>query len=248
MPKKQHTVAQRSPSDDSVDSFRVDRTNETLRELTVRSLRNAILTGHFQPGERLVEKKLCEMTGVSRTSIREALRHLESEGLIETIPHRGPVVYTLTLEDAREIYEVRSALERLAIRRFVERAKDSDISALAKAAQRYVRAAKANEINPRLEATRDFYNIIFEGCGNRVATSMFQSLLARMQHLRASTIPRQTESDTAKSIRNYLAIVEACRKRDAKTAASACERHIRHVSRVALQILRDRPSASVGQG
>lgn len=69
--------------------------------------------GRFRPGERLPERELCEMTGVSRTLVREALRQLESEGLIHVIPHRGPVVDRLSPEQARGIYQVREELEAL---------------------------------------------------------------------------------------------------------------------------------------
>ena len=70
------------------------------REQVASRLRDAIVTGRFAPGRRLVERELCELTGVSRTSIREALRELESEGLITTVPHHGPVVSVVSIETA----------------------------------------------------------------------------------------------------------------------------------------------------
>ena len=82
-------------------SLRIKRRTTTLRQQVLEALRNAILDFQFKPGDRLVERELCEMTGVSRTSVREALRHLESEGLVENVPNKGPTVATLTVEDAR---------------------------------------------------------------------------------------------------------------------------------------------------
>ena len=82
-----------------------------LRRLVEDKLRGAIASGRFQPGQRLVERELCELVGVGRTSIREALRQLEAEGLVHSIPNRGPVVSTISVAEARELYAVRALLE-----------------------------------------------------------------------------------------------------------------------------------------
>src|SRR5262245_50804656 len=80
----------------------------TVRDQTIEKLRSAIISGNLQPGQRLVEKNLCDLLGVSRTSIREALRMLEGEKLISSTPHRGPCVAIPSPQEARQIYEVRS--------------------------------------------------------------------------------------------------------------------------------------------
>src|SRR5262245_39749221 len=84
----------------------VARDVPTLRELTTAKLRDAILSLHFKPNQHLVERELCEKTGVSRTSVREALRHLEAEGLVERRGNRGLFVASVTAEEAQQIYEV----------------------------------------------------------------------------------------------------------------------------------------------
>ena len=78
--------------------FRVDRPAATLRHSVTESIRNAIALGRFSSGDRMPERDLCEMTGVSRTLVSEALRQLESEGLVEVIPHKGPVVAVITAQ------------------------------------------------------------------------------------------------------------------------------------------------------
>ena len=95
-----------------------------MRHQVAEVLRAAITTGRFAPGQRLVEKDLCELTGVSRASVREALRQLESEGLIQTLPNRGPLVSRLSTQDAASIYQVRGALEALAAQLFANHATD----------------------------------------------------------------------------------------------------------------------------
>jgi DNA-binding GntR family transcriptional regulator len=91
----------------SSTELQIVRKSATLRLLVEDKLRSAIATGRFKPGQRLIERELCELTGVGRTSIREALRQLEAEGLVTTIPHRGPSVSTISLDEARQLYSVR---------------------------------------------------------------------------------------------------------------------------------------------
>ena len=105
---------------DADSDFKVRRVAAVLRHSVTESIRNAILAGRFKPGDRMPERELCEMTGVSRTLVREALRQLETERLIKVIPHRGPVVATITPEQANDIYRVREELEGLASQLFAE--------------------------------------------------------------------------------------------------------------------------------
>src|SRR4051795_2446404 len=86
----------------------------TVRSMVAQKLREAIMSGKLKPGQRLFERELCEMTGVSRPSIREALRLLEADGLVNTVPHRGPVVSTISLDEARQLYTARAVLEGFA--------------------------------------------------------------------------------------------------------------------------------------
>src|SRR5258708_25311299 len=86
----------------------------TVRSMVAQKLREAIMSGRLKPGQRLVERELCEMTGVSRQSIGEALRILEADGLVNTVPHRGPVVSTISLEEAEQLYAARAVLEGFA--------------------------------------------------------------------------------------------------------------------------------------
>jgi DNA-binding GntR family transcriptional regulator len=90
-------------------SFAVTRIAAPVRTQVERHLRQAILSGHFRPGDRLIARELCELFGVSRTALREALRSLEGHGLVVTIPQKGLVVATMTLQEAEEIYRVRAA-------------------------------------------------------------------------------------------------------------------------------------------
>ena len=105
-------------------SLKVHRVVSPVRTQVAENLRQAILGRHFRPGQRLVERELVEATGASRTSVREALRELAAEGLVTSIPNKGTVVTEVTRDEARQLYELRSGLEALAGRLFVERATD----------------------------------------------------------------------------------------------------------------------------
>jgi len=93
-----------------VDGITRERIERQGVQRFLDELRQSIILGRLNPGERLVERELIAMMGVSRTVIREALRQLESEGLVAIIPNKGPVVRTLTLEEARELYAIRAVL------------------------------------------------------------------------------------------------------------------------------------------
>src|SRR5690606_17829191 len=147
----------KSEEADSDSDFKVHRVAAVLRHSVTESIRNAILAGRFRPGDRLPERELCEMTGVSRTLVREALRQLETERLIKVIPHRGPVVETITPEQADGIYRVREELEGLASQLFAERATTDQLNTLKQAYQELQASHTENDSLNQLKAKNHFY-------------------------------------------------------------------------------------------
>ena len=144
-------------------SMRVAAVAAPVRHQVAEVLRTAITSGRFAPGQRLVEKDLCELTGVSRASVREALRQLESEGLIETLPNRGPSVSRLSPQDAVSIYQVRGALEALAAQLFAAQASDAKVAELEAAVQVLEQAYKARDVDRIVDAKRRFYAVLHLG-------------------------------------------------------------------------------------
>ena len=92
---------------EKTDLPKIEHAPQTLRDIVQERMRTAIIEGHFAPGERLVERPLCDQLGVSRTVIRETIRYLEAEGLVEIIPNRGPIVALLDWGQAEQIYAIR---------------------------------------------------------------------------------------------------------------------------------------------
>jgi GntR family transcriptional regulator, trigonelline degradation regulator len=215
--------------------LRVDRSAKTLRELTVERLRDAILNFQFEAGERLVERSLCEKLGVSRTVVREALRHLEAEGLVETLPQQGPAVAKPDISEAAQVYEIRALLEAEAARTAAQMADTSDIARLT-AANTAIQAAFADgTTRDVLKATTDFYELLFTIAGKSVAWQLVQGLNARINYLRAMTISRPNRAADANA--EMTRIIDAIARRDGKAAAKASFDHIEKVKRLAMAAL-----------
>jgi DNA-binding GntR family transcriptional regulator len=220
----------------SPEILKVDRKTKTLRELALEKMRDAILGRHFQPGDRLIERTLCNQLGVSRTVVREVLRHLESEGLVETLPHQGPIVARLDPEQAAQIYELRAVLEALAARACASTASTEAVDQLDTAMDRIERDFEAGDLRAVLEATTNFYETMFLSAGKSVAWTVVQSLNARINHMRMTTLGSPGRRSTGPA--EMRRIVEAIRARDAAAAEAACLKHINQAAQIALAIMR----------
>lgn len=217
-------------------SFNIDRQAAPIRMQTIQKLREAILDDYFKPGDRLYEKELCEQLGVSRTSVREALRQLEAEGLVTTVPNQGPIVTRVFLDEAEDIYQVRELLECLACRLFTERATDEQVLELALSVEDLEKAAVPGDVGQYLNVKNTIHEILFSGCGNSVAHSIFKSLFARVNFLRKTSLSRPGR--TRESTAEIKAILKAIQARDPQGAHDRCLEHVRKASAVALEGLR----------
>ncbi len=209
---------------DNDRSMRVGRELLTLRERATDVIRRAIIEHRLAPGTHLKERELCEMLGVSRTSVREALRHLESEHLIRTVPHRGPTVVALTADDARKLYEVRAALEGLVGELFVRNASDDQIAELKDIADDMAEAAHQDNPYVTLAIIEDFYRVLFEGADNSVCAQLVTSLNSRIavfRRLALADVRRRQEM-----MADIEEIVKAAAARNAEALKQACIRHV----------------------
>src|SRR5690606_27860560 len=195
-------------------SLKVNRTTKTLRVLTLEKMREAILNNYFKPGERLVERQLCELLDVSRTIVREVLRHLETEGLVESIAHQGPVVATLNADEAAQIYEIRALLEGRAASLCAEKASDATFDQLELINKRIQAHCRDQNFREVLARTTEFYEPLFMGAGEVVAWGVVQSLNARVNRLRSVTI--STPGRDVEANQEMANILLALRQRDAQ--------------------------------
>ena len=216
-------------------SMRVAPVAAPVRQQVAEVLRAAITSGRFAPGQRLIEKDLCELTGVSRASVREALRQLESEGLIETVPNRGPLVSRLSAQDTASIYQVRGALEALAAQLFAANASDAQVAELDAAVRVLDQAYKSQDVDRVVEAKRRFYAVLFEGSGNSMIGSILNTINARITLLRRVSLSSPKRGPA--SLREIRAVVAAIKKRDPQAAYDASLYHIQQAAKVALASL-----------
>lgn len=215
--------------------LRVSAVAAPLRAQVVRKLREAILSRRFPPGQRLVERELCELTGVSRTTVREALRQLESEGLVRLVANQGPVVASVSLEEARDLYEVRGVLEALAASRFAAGASDGQMRRLLEATRRYEQAARAGDLTEIVERKDDLYAVLLDGADNSVIRQVLESLRGRIAYLRATSLrqPHRAE-EAAREIRKIAAAIAG---RDAGAAWDLSRWHVDRAAAAALEVL-----------
>jgi DNA-binding GntR family transcriptional regulator len=223
-------------------NLQIPKQSATLRMAVEEKIRQAIASGVFQPGQRLVEKKLCELIGVGRTSIREALRQLEAEGLITTYPHRGPVVSAITYEEAEQLYQVRALLESFSGQQFAERGSPEDIAKLEAAVAEFEAAANANDRATLIEAKTRFYDCLMEGGGNMFVRQMLTSLHNRITLLRVTSMTQPGRLQH--SVQEIKEIAAAIKDRNGARAAAACKYHIEMAAKIALAYLRKRPQSA----
>ncbi len=219
----------------TVTSLRVVRSMVSLKKQVVESLRTAIFDRRFAPGDRLVERELCEMLDVSRTLLREALSQLEAEGVVQIIPHRGPIVAVYTAEDAKSIYEVRAALEEMAGRSFVERATEAECKALETAFAEMKRSCTSKLGADHLTVKTKFYAALTAGAHNPVLVEMLRLIHGRVSMLRATTLAQPGR--LAASLTELGNIVKTIKARDAGAAARACRLHVENAGAIAITVL-----------
>lgn len=207
----------------------------TVRAMVAQKLREAIMSGTLRPGQRLVERELCEMMGVSRPSIREALRLLEADGLVNTVPHRGPVVSTISLEEARQLYAARAVLEGFAGRECA-RLRDPDVvHRIGDALTRLKAAAAKQDLVGCLEAKTDFYGALIGGCRNSFVERMLKPLHDRITLLRITSMSQPKRIN--KSLREVTAIWRAIQSGDEELAERCCVDHVKAAAVAALDMI-----------
>jgi DNA-binding GntR family transcriptional regulator len=217
---------------------------QSVQQQAVEKLRTAILAGVFKPGDRLIEADLCARLGVSRPSVREALRSLEAEGLVVMLPNRGPHIPVLTWDQAEAIYQVRALLEGEAAALCAKRGRREHFDGMRAALATFEKAVRDDDGAGRLSATADFYRIMQQGAGNSVIDDLLRRLLARVNFLRAQSMSRPGRAKF--SLREMRAMYRAMVKGDSKAARKAAEIHVKNASAAAR--LTFEASSAIGEG
>ena len=182
-----------------------------------------ILNLELPPGTRLKDSELASALGVSNTPVREALRRLEAESLVETIPRRGTFVKQLSRQEIEGLYEVRVVLEKLSIRLASLRASDALLQQVTDTANLYTQAVKRGDTKEFLEYDRQFHDLIGKGAANPILASTLRSLADRIQIIRHLDLGKKRNEKAAEE---HQEIAAALLQRDADRAVSRMESHI----------------------
>ncbi|MER9934084.1 GntR family transcriptional regulator [Mesorhizobium sp. M0088] len=218
------------------DTLRIERSTKTLRTLALERMREAIMDFRFQPGERLVERPLCDQLGVSRSVVREVLRQLETEGLVQMIPGHGPAVARPDLNRTEEIYELRALLEGIAARACALTATSEQIEGLERAYEDLLKAWASSIPVEVMRATSRFYENLFVAAGKLIAWEIVQGLNVRINQLRSMTIASANRRGPA--IAEMEDIMNAIRAREADKAQAAARHHVEQAWNIARLSLR----------
>ena len=218
----------------ALSALRIETPPVTLRAMALERLRQAIISGVFKPGQRLVERSLCDQLGVSRSVIREVIRHLDAEGLVTT-EGQGPVVSRLNWDDARQIYEIRAALESAAVEACARVADEPTKASLRESVGSIERCAQQRDWMGVLVATEAFYGTIFAAGGHPIAGEIVRRLNGRIAQLRVLTLGSENRQVTGP--RRLREIYEAIAANRATAAGDACRTHIREACAIAERLL-----------
>jgi len=213
------------------------------REWLVEHVRHLILTGGVKPGEWLRQEKLAEQFGVSQTPVREALKQLSAEGLLEHVPYRGIRVVVFTLTDASDLYECRTFIEGMAARHAAASITDEQLAELREVFERMKARLGPRYITEYRELNRRFHTIIFDASGRsllvRTLAQMWAAFPSMLWGNFAKTAPAPLPGRDKSDVEEHGAILAALEARDAEAAERATRRHIQHAKDLLLGVIAD---------
>ncbi len=197
----------------------------SLVELSVNRLRREILAGALVPGERLVEEQVTKRFGISRAPLREALRLLAQQGMVEHLPRRGVRVATLSALDAEELFEVRDVLERFAISKALP-CTPGDLHAVRSELAIMRRAATTGDLLELADSHRRFHVELVALAGHRQLLQAYEPILLKLQMHMALNLRRESEvAAPLDGIRRHAVLLEAVESNDVDTVIAALASH-----------------------
>jgi DNA-binding GntR family transcriptional regulator len=200
--------------------------DSTTTSFIVESLTRAIVEHRLQPGAKLVEQKLADQYGVSRTLVRQALYRLSQNRLIKIEPARGAFVSAPSAAEAQQVFEVRRMLEAGMVRAFVATAKAADIKVLQTHIAQEKLAVQGGDVPGRTELLGDFHVRMAQLMHNDVLAQLLTDLISRSALI---TLMYQTSSAAAHSHEEHEQIFHAIKARNAEEAIELMDAHLRHV-------------------
>lgn len=198
--------------------------NAPLYNSLLGKLQKDILTGKLKPGEKLTEQNLCKTYGVSRTPVREALRQLETDGLVENILNRGAFVIGMSDQDYEDMFELRKAYETQAVKWAIERITDEEMDKLEETFEFMEFYTLRDDIEKMLTINTGFHQVIYEASHNRMLQKMLSSYQNFLKYKGMDSVYDENYLTTV--LEEHRAIFKAFKDKDVNAGALAMEVHI----------------------
>ncbi len=209
-----------------------------LREIVLEALREAIVSGVLEPGERLMEIQLAEEMGVSRTPVREAIRKLELEGFVVMVPRRGAYVAGVSHKDVKDVFEIRAALEGLAAGLAAEKITEEEIDEM----ERILYYEKMpDSLDVIVQSDIDFHALLYKASRNERLIQILANLKEQTQRFRTTSlaVPGRVKN----TIQEHRAIIDAVARHDVEEAQKLAAAHIENAGNVMFEALRGMSSS-----
>ncbi|MCX7712010.1 MAG: GntR family transcriptional regulator [Clostridia bacterium] len=207
-----------------------------LREVIFNTLREAIIVGELKPGERLMEVQLAEKMGVSRTPVREAIRMLELEGLVNMLPRKGAHVAELSVKDIMDVLEVRASLDGLATALAANRITEEEIKSLKHVQNQFANYVEKENLQGSIKKDVEFHEIIYRSSRNDKLIQIVNNLREQVQRFRV--IYLKDYVSPKELIKEHAEIVDAITSKNASSALAAAEKHIRNQENAIIKSLK----------
>jgi DNA-binding GntR family transcriptional regulator len=197
-----------------------------LHDEITNQLRDMIVDGDLKPGQKVPEPELCQRFGVSRTPLREALKVLAAEGIVQLLPNRGAVVAKVTREEIEQIFPIMGALESLAGELACERITEDELEKLRRLHKAMVGHYRRSEWLPYSKLNRAIHEAIFAAAGNAALSAIYQQLIIRIHAIRF--VVKKTPERWRQAVEEHEQMVEALESRDGKKLARIMKLHLRN--------------------
>jgi len=207
----------------NTDHFEPIESN-TLRDSVVETFRRAIVEGVLLPGEQVNQAKIAGRLGISRGPVREALSHLEREGLIRQVPHKGTFVTDITAADIDELYSMRRVLEGFALRCFFERSNPDDQERLRQTVAEMQERASANNVTRLTELDLRFHHFICQGAHHNLLMQIWRSIEQGVR--RSLSLRHSIYRHPSDIVGTHPAVLAAIQAKDLDRASQLLDAHI----------------------
>ena len=204
-------------------------------EMIVVRLREDIVSGRLRPNERIVESDIAQRMKISRTPVREALALLENRGYLSRLPSGRLIVTDHSPSQIRNLYEVREALEAMALRLACQRATEEEIERASQLHESMVQVVRERNVNQFIDLNSAFHNHLFSICGNEQLISLLQTY--RDQYFDRRLVRVFNSNDWRNMPKQHQKLLDAVRQRDPRLAEKAVHEHITTALRIAIERL-----------